>query len=169
MLEFVFVLKEDVLIVVGDWLGDVCENDVFEYVGVCDVICCEDFVKIGVIIMCEVFNCIFGVSVLENNGIGSYDLVMNFGIWGLNLCFISCLIVLMDGIFVFFVFYGQLQFLLVFVLFGNMDVIDVVCGGGVVCYGLQSVGGVVNFVICVILQDFGIEVGVEGQFSLIFL
>lgn len=119
--------------------------------------------------MREVFNRIFGVSASENNGIGSYDLAMNFGIRGLNSRFVSRSIVLMDGIFVFFVFYGQSQFLLVFVSFGNMDVIDVVRGGGAVRYGSQSVGGVVNFVIRVISQDFGIEAGVEGQFSLIFL
>lgn len=105
-LEFAFVLKEDVLIVVGDWLGDARENDVFEYVGARDVIRREDFVKIGVIIMREVFNRIFGVSASENNGIGSYDLAMNFGIRGLNSRFVSRSIVLMDGIFVFFVFYG---------------------------------------------------------------
>lgn len=105
-LELAPALKEDALTVVGDWLGDARENDVFEHAGARDVICREDFAKTGATTMREVLNCIFGVSAPENNGTGSHDLAMNFGIWGLNLRFTSCLTVLMDGIFVFFAFYG---------------------------------------------------------------
>lgn len=106
MSEFVFVLKEDVSIAAGDRSGDVCENDAPEYVGVCDATCCEDPVKIGVIITCEASNCTFGASVLENNGIGSYDSVTNPGTWGSNLCSVSCLIASTDGTFAFPVFHG---------------------------------------------------------------
>ncbi|STI83227.1 iron(III) dicitrate TonB-dependent receptor [Escherichia coli] len=101
----------------------------------------------------------------ENNGTGSHDLAMNFGIRGLNPRLASRSTVLMDGIPVPFAPYGQPQLSLAPVSLGNMDAIDVVRGGGAVRYGPQSVGGVVNFVTRAIPQDFGIEAGVEGQLS----
>ncbi|MFV2597699.1 TonB-dependent siderophore receptor [Escherichia coli] len=76
--------KEDALTVVGDWLGDARENDVFEHAGARDVIRREDFAKTGATTMREVLNRIPGVSAPENNGTGSHDLAMNFGIRGLN-------------------------------------------------------------------------------------
>ena len=39
--------KEDALTVVGDWLGDAREHDVFEHAGARDVIRREDFAKTG--------------------------------------------------------------------------------------------------------------------------
>lgn len=157
--------KEDALTVVGDWLGDARENDVFEHAGARDVIRREDFAKTGATTMREVLNRIPGVSAPENNGTGSHDLAMNFGIRGLNPRLASRSTVLMDGIPVPFAPYGQPQLSLAPVSLGNMDAIDVVRGGGAVRYGPQSVGGVVNFVTRAIPQDFGIEAGVEGQLS----
>ena len=157
--------KEDALTVVGDWLGDARENDVFEHAGARDVIRREDFAKTGATTMREVLNRIPGVSAPENNGTGSHDLAMNFGIRGLNPRLASRSTVLMDGIPVPFAPYGQPQLSLAPVSLGNMDAIDVVRGGGAVRYGPQSVGGVVNFVTRAIPQDFGIEAGGEGQLS----
>lgn len=157
--------KEDALTVVGDWLGNARENDVFEHAGARDVIRREDFAKTGATTMREVLNRIPGVSAPENNGTGSHDLAMNFGIRGLNPRLASRSTVLMDGIPVPFAPYGQPQLSLAPVSLGNMDAIDVVRGGGAVRYGPQSVGGVVNFVTRAIPQDFGIEAGVEGQLS----
>ncbi|HGV1191131.1 TPA: TonB-dependent receptor plug domain-containing protein, partial [Escherichia coli] len=151
--------KEDALTVVGDWLGDARENDVFEHAGARDVIRREDFAKTGATTMREVLNRIPGVSAPENNGTGSHDLAMNFGIRGLNPRLASRSTVLMDGIPVPFAPYGQPQLSLAPVSLGNMDAIDVVRGGGAVRYGPQSVGGVVNFVTRAIPQDFGIEAG----------
>lgn len=71
------------LTVVGDWLGDARENDVFEHAGARDVIRREDFAKTGATTMREVLNRIHGVSAPENNGTGSHDTAMNFGIRGL--------------------------------------------------------------------------------------
>ena len=68
--------------VFGDWLGDARENDVFEHAGARDVIRREDFAKTGATTMREVLNRIPGVSAPENNGTGSHDLAMNFGIRG---------------------------------------------------------------------------------------
>ncbi|GHL14815.1 hypothetical protein ECZU23_32580 [Escherichia coli] len=48
--------KEDALTVVGDWLGDARENDVFEHAGARDVIRREDFAKTGATTMREVLN-----------------------------------------------------------------------------------------------------------------
>lgn len=159
------VSSESTLTVVGDWLGDARENDVFEHAGARDVIRRGDFGKTGAATMREVLNRIPGVNAPENTGTGSHDLAMNFGIRGLNPRLASRSTVLMDGIPVPFAPYGQPQLSLAPVSLGNMDAIDVVRGGGAVRYGPQSVGGVVNFVTRAIPENFDIEGGVEGQLS----
>ena len=155
--------SDSTLTVVGDWLGDARENDVFEHAGARDVIRREDFAKTGAATIREVLNRIPGVNAPENTG--SHDLAMNFGIRGLNPRLASRSTVLMDGIPVPFAPYGQPQLSLAPVSVGNMDAIDVVRGGGAVRYGPQSVGGVVNFVTRAIPEDFGIQGGMEGQLS----
>ncbi|HAV0432523.1 TPA: TonB-dependent receptor family protein [Klebsiella oxytoca] len=157
--------SDSTLTVVGDWLGDARENDVFEHAGARDVIRREDFAKTGAATIREVLNRIPGVNAPENTGTGSHDLAMNFGIRGLNPRLASRSTVLMDGIPVPFAPYGQPQLSLAPVSVGNMDAIDVVRGGGAVRYGPQSVGGVVNFVTRAIPEDFGIQGGMEGQLS----
>lgn len=157
--------SDSTLTVVGDWLGDARENDVFEHAGARDVIRREDFAKTGAATIREVLNRIPGVNAPENTGTGSHDLAMNFGIRGLNPRLASRSTVLMDGIPVPFAPYGQPQLSLAPVSVGNMDAIDVVRGGGAVRYGQQSVGGVVNFVTRAIPEDFGIQGGMEGQLS----
>lgn len=152
----------ETLTVVGDWLAQARENDVFEHGGARDVVRREDFIKTGATTMREALNRIAGVNAPENNGTGSHDMAMNFGIRGLNPRLASRSTVLMDGIPVPFAPYGQPQLSLAPVSLGNMDAVDVVRGGGAVRYGPQSVGGVVNFVTRAIPQDFGIEAGMEG-------
>lgn len=164
-LELAPVAHEDSLTVVGDWLGDARQTDVFEHAGARDVIRREDFAKTGATSAREVLNRIPGVSAPENNGTGSHDLALNFGIRGLNPRLASRSTVLMDGIPVPFAPYGQPQLSLAPISLGNMDAVDVVRGGGAVRYGPQSVGGVVNFVTRAIPKDVGIEAGVEGQLS----
>jgi Fe(3+) dicitrate transport protein len=70
-LEPVPAAHEDALTVVGDWLGDARESDVFEHAGARDVVRREDFAKTGATTMREVLNRIPGVSAPENNGTGS--------------------------------------------------------------------------------------------------
>ncbi|HHR1156418.1 TPA: TonB-dependent Fe(3+) dicitrate receptor FecA [Raoultella ornithinolytica] len=159
------VNTESTLTVIGDWLGDARENDVFEHAGARDVIRRDDFAKTGATTMREVLNRIPGVNAPENTGTGSHDLAMNFGIRGLNPRLASRSTVLMDGIPVPFAPYGQPQLSLAPVSLGNMDAVDVVRGAGAVRYGPQNVGGVVNFVTRAIPQDFAIAGGVEGQLS----
>ncbi|MGS3447892.1 TonB-dependent Fe(3+) dicitrate receptor FecA [Klebsiella electrica] len=156
---------ESTLTVVGDWLGEARENDVFEHAGARDVIRRDDFAKTGATTMREVLNRIPGVNAPENTGTGSHDLAMNFGIRGLNPRLASRSTVLMDGIPVPFAPYGQPQLSLAPVSLGNMEAVDVVRGAGAVRYGPQNVGGVVNFVTRAIPQDFAIAGGVEGQLS----
>ncbi|BBV76969.1 transporter [Raoultella planticola] len=156
---------ESTLTVVGDWLGEARENDVFEHAGARDVIRRDDFAKTGASTMREVLNRIPGVNAPENTGTGSHDLAMNFGIRGLNPRLASRSTVLMDGIPVPFAPYGQPQLSLAPVSLGNMEAVDVVRGAGAVRYGPQNVGGVVNFVTRAIPQDFAIAGGVEGQLS----
>ncbi|WP_042959173.1 TonB-dependent Fe(3+) dicitrate receptor FecA [Erwinia tasmaniensis] len=155
----------DTLTVVGDWLADARENDVFEHAGARDVLRREDFIKTGATNAREALNRIPGVNAPENNGTGSHDMAMNFGIRGLNPRLASRSTVLMDGIPVPFAPYGQPQLSLAPVSLGNMEAIDVVRGGGAVRYGPQSVGGVVNFVTRAIPKDFAIEAGMEGLLS----
>lgn len=157
--------EEQPLTVVGDWLGEARENDVFEHPGARDVVRREDFSKTGATTLRDALNRIPGVMAPENNGTGSHDLALNFGIRGLNPRLASRSTVLMDGIPVPFAPYGQPQLSLAPVSLGNMEAIDVVRGGGAVRYGPQSVGGVVNLVTRAIPKTFGIETGVEGLLS----
>ncbi|HBT14221.1 MAG TPA: TonB-dependent siderophore receptor, partial [Erwinia persicina] len=152
----------ETLTVVGDWLAEARENDVFEHAGARDVLRREDFTKTGATTLREALNRIPGVNAPENNGTGSHDMAMNFGIRGLNPRLASRSTILMDGIPVPFAPYGQPQLSLAPVSLGNMDAVDVVRGGGAVRYGPQSVGGVVNFVTRAIPKEFGIEAGMEG-------
>ncbi|WLG94982.1 TonB-dependent Fe(3+) dicitrate receptor FecA [Pseudomonas sp. FP198] len=132
--------------VVGDWLGDAAPTNVFEHAGARDVIRREEFERQGATQARDVLNRIPGVNAPENNGTGSHDMALNFGIRGLNPRLASRSTVLMDGIPVPFAPYGQPQLSFAPVSMGNMDAVDVVRGGGAVRYGPQNVGGVVNFV-----------------------
>ena len=157
--------KEDALTVVGDWLGDARENDVFEHAGARDVIRREDFAKTGATTMREVLNRIPGVSAPENNGTGSHDMALNFGIRGLNPRLATRSTVLMDGIPVPFAPYGQPQLSFAPISMGNMDAVDVVRGGGAVRYGPQNVGGIVNFVTRAIPDEPTVKAGLQTQTS----
>lgn len=159
------VAASDTLTVVGDWLADAQENDVFEHAGARDVLRREDFVKTGASSVREALNRIPGVNAPENNGTGSHDMAMNFGIRGLNPRLASRSTVLMDGIPVPYAPYGQPQLSFAPASLGNMDAVDVVRGGGAVRYGPQSVGGVVNFVTRAIPKDFAIEAAMQGLLS----
>ncbi|PZP06905.1 MAG: TonB-dependent siderophore receptor [Pseudomonas protegens] len=132
--------------VVGDWLGDAQQSDVFEHPGARDVIRREEFERQGATQARDVLNRIPGVNAPDNNGTGSHDMALNFGIRGLNPRLASRSTVLMDGIPVPFAPYGQPQLSFAPISMGNMDAVDVVRGGGAVRYGPQNVGGIVNFV-----------------------
>ena len=139
-------LELDTSKVVGDWLGEATQVNVFEHPGARDVIRREDFERQGATQARDVLNRIPGVNAPENNGTGSHDMALNFGIRGLNPRLAARSTVLMDGIPVPFAPYGQPQLSFAPISMGNMDAVDVVRGGGAVRYGPQNVGGVVNFV-----------------------
>ncbi|HBP6463692.1 TPA: TonB-dependent receptor family protein [Pseudomonas aeruginosa] len=151
--------------VVGDWLGDASAADVFEHPGARDVVRREQFQARGASSTREVLDRIPGVSAPLNNGTGSHDLALNFGIRGLNPRLASRSTVLMDGIPVPFAPYGQPQLSLAPVSIGNMDAVDVVRGGGAVRYGPQNVGGIVNFVTRAIPEDFATRLDVHSELS----
>lgn len=92
--------------VVGDWLGSAEQTNVFEHPGARDVIRREDFERTGATTAREVLNRIPGVNAPENNGTGSHDMAMNFGMRGLNPRLATRSTVLMDGIPVPFAPYG---------------------------------------------------------------
>ena len=58
--------------VVGDWLGDAAQTNVFEHAGARDVIRREEFERQGATSAREVLNRIPGVNAPENNGTGSH-------------------------------------------------------------------------------------------------
>ncbi|MGE7991209.1 TonB-dependent Fe(3+) dicitrate receptor FecA [Pseudomonas sp. NPDC089554] len=151
--------------VVGDWLGEARQDNVFEHPGARDVIRREAFERSGASSPREVLNRIPGVNAPENNGTGSHDLALNFGIRGLNPRLASRSTVLMDGIPVPFAPYGQPQLSLAPLSLGNMDAVDVVRGGGAVRYGPQNVGGIVNFVTRAIPEEATFKASMQNQVS----
>jgi Fe(3+) dicitrate transport protein len=151
--------------VVGDWLGEATQDNVFEHPGARDVIRREEFERTGASSAREVLNRIPGVNAPENNGTGSHDMALNFGIRGLNPRLASRSTVLMDGIPVPFAPYGQPQLSFAPISLGNMDAVDVVRGGGAVRYGPQNVGGIVNFVTRAIPDEPTLKAGLQTQTS----
>lgn len=151
--------------VVGDWLGAAEQDNVFEHPGARDVIRREEFERQGATTAREVLNRIPGVNAPENNGTGSHDMALNFGIRGLNPRLASRSTVLMDGIPVPFAPYGQPQLSFAPISMGNMDAVDVVRGGGAVRYGPQNVGGIVNFVTRAIPDEPTVKAGFQTQTS----
>ncbi|MBD8826253.1 TonB-dependent Fe(3+) dicitrate receptor FecA [Pseudomonas sp. CFBP 13602] len=151
--------------VVGDWLGAAEQTNVFEHAGARDVVRREDFERTGATSARDVLNRIPGVNAPQNNGTGSHDMAMNFGIRGLNPRLATRSTVLMDGIPVPFAPYGQPQLSFAPVSMGNMDAVDVVRGGGAVRYGPQNVGGIVNFVTRAIPDAPTIKGGLQTQAS----
>lgn len=136
----------DSVTVVGNWLADPTAAGVFEHAGARDLVTRADFTAGGATAMREVLNRIPGVMAPENNGTGSHDMALNFGVRGLNPRLAARSTVLMDGVPVPFAPYGQPQLSFAPLSLGNMDAVDVVRGGGAVRYGPQNVGGIVNFV-----------------------
>ncbi|MBV6288343.1 TonB-dependent Fe(3+) dicitrate receptor FecA [Pseudomonas aegrilactucae] len=151
--------------VVGDWLGDAAQDNVFDHAGARDVIRREEFERTGATTAREVLNRIPGVNAPENNGTGSHDMALNFGIRGLNPRLASRSTVLMDGVPVPFAPYGQPQLSFAPISMGNMDAVDVVRGGGAVRYGPQNVGGIVNFVTRAIPDAPTVKAGLQTQTS----
>ena len=151
--------------VVGDWLGEAAQIDVFEHAGARDVIRREAFERQGATTARDVLNRIPGVNAPENNGTGSHDMALNFGIRGLNPRLATRSTVLMDGIPVPFAPYGQPQLSFAPISMGNMDALDVVRGGGAVRYGPQNVGGIVNFVTRAIPDEPTVKAGFQTETS----
>ncbi|RII75196.1 TonB-dependent Fe(3+) dicitrate receptor FecA [Pseudomonas monteilii] len=151
--------------VVGDWLAEAQQDNVFEHPGARDVVRREEFERNGATTAREVLNRIPGVNAPDNNGTGSHDLALNFGIRGLNPRLASRSTVLMDGIPVPFAPYGQPQLSLAPLSMGNMDAVDVVRGGGAVRYGPQNVGGIVNFVTRAIPEQATFKAAMQNQTS----
>ncbi|RON90599.1 TonB-dependent Fe(3+) dicitrate receptor FecA [Pseudomonas fluorescens] len=158
-------LELDTSKVVGDWLGEAAQVNVFEHPGARDVIRREDFERQGATQARDVLNRIPGVNAPENNGTGSHDMALNFGIRGLNPRLAARSTVLMDGIPVPFAPYGQPQLSFAPISMGNMDAVDVVRGGGAVRYGPQNVGGVVNFVTRAIPDEPTVKGGFQTETS----
>lgn len=151
--------------VVGDWLGEARQDSVFEHPGARDVVRREEFERSGATSAREVLDRMPGVNAPMNNGTGSHDMALNFGIRGLNPRLATRSTVLMDGIPVPFAPYGQPQLSFAPISMGNMDAVDVVRGGGAVRYGPQNVGGIVNFVTRAIPEEATFKAGMQNQVS----
>lgn len=158
------VLMEDIT-VVGDWLSSPSAASVFEHAGARSLVKREEFQAQGATSAREVLNRIPGVVAPENNGTGSHDMALNFGVRGLNPRLAARSTVLMDGIPVPFAPYGQPQLSFAPVSLGNMEAVDVVRGGGAVRYGPQNVGGIVNFVTRSIPEKAAASINVQTEAS----
>ncbi|MBB5366602.1 MULTISPECIES: TonB-dependent Fe(3+) dicitrate receptor FecA [unclassified Janthinobacterium] len=154
-----------VVTVVGNWLAQPDAQSVFEHGGARNVVARDEFVRLGATDARDVLNRIPGVLAPANNGTGSHDMALNFGVRGLNPRLAARSTVLMDGIPVPFAPYGQPQLSFAPISMGNMDAVDVVRGGGAVRYGPQNVGGIVNFVTRAIPDKATGEVSVQGEQS----
>ena len=84
--------------VVGDWLGDADEKNVQDHPGARDVVRREQLQQQGLTTVRQALNRIPGVNAPENNGTGSHDMALNFGIRGLNPRLATRSTLLMDGI-----------------------------------------------------------------------
>lgn len=149
--------------VVGNWLSDPTAASVFEHAGARDLVTREIFQDQGATSVGEVLRRIPGVMAPENNGTGSHDMALNFGVRGLNPRLAARSTVLMDGVPVPFAPYGQPQLSFAPVSLGNMDSVDVVRGGGAVRYGPQNVGGIVNFVTRAIPKTRAASIDVQTE------
>ncbi|PJK08834.1 TonB-dependent siderophore receptor [Lysobacteraceae bacterium NML120232] len=154
-----------VITVVGDWLGTADKDDVRNHPGARDVLRREDFERVGAVTVRDVLNRIPGVNAPENNGTGSHEMAMNFGIRGLNPRLASRSTLLLDGIPLPFAPYGQPQMSFGGLTLGNIEALDVVRGGGAVRYGPQNVGGIVNFVTRAIPESFAVQGAVQWEHS----
>ena len=132
--------------IVGTWLANPTSTTVFEHPGARDLVTREQFQIQGATTVREAIARIPGVYAPENNGTGSHDMAMNIGVRGLNPRLAARSTVLMDGIPLPFAPYGQPQLSFAPVTLGNLEMVDVVRGGGAVRYGPQNVGGIINFV-----------------------
>ncbi|OYO29701.1 TonB-dependent Fe(3+) dicitrate receptor FecA [Janthinobacterium sp. PC23-8] len=154
-----------VITVVGNWLAHPDAHSSFEHGGARDVVGRDEMVRLGATDARDVLNRIPGVSAPANNGTGSHDMALNFGVRGLNPRLAARSTVLMDGVPVPFAPYGQPQLSFAPISMGNMDAVDVVRGGGAVRYGPQNVGGIVNFVTRAIPDKASAEASVQAEQS----
>jgi len=154
-----------VITVIGNWLAHPDAQSVMEHGGARSVVDRAEFTRLGATDARDVLNRIPGVLAPTNNGTGSHDMALNFGVRGLSPRLAARSTVLMDGIPVPFAPYGQPQLSFAPISMGNMDAVDVVRGGGAVRYGPQNVGGIVNFVTRAIPVEAAGEVTVQGETS----
>ncbi|MET0266657.1 MAG: TonB-dependent Fe(3+) dicitrate receptor FecA [Duganella sp.] len=154
-----------VITVVGNWLARHDAASVAEHGGARSVVARSEIERLGATDARDVLNRIPGVLAPTNNGTGSHDMALNFGVRGLSPRLAARSTVLMDGIPVPFAPYGQPQLSFAPISMGNMDAVDVVRGGGAVRYGPQNVGGIVNFVTRAIPDKASGAVSVQGELS----
>lgn len=154
-----------VITVIGNWLAHPDAQSVQDHGGARSVVERDEFMRLGVTDARDVLNRIPGVLAPTNNGTGSHDMALNFGVRGLSPRLAARSTVLMDGIPVPFAPYGQPQLSFAPISMGNMDAVDVVRGGGAVRYGPQNVGGIVNFVTRAIPEQATGDVSVQGETS----
>ncbi|MPQ56215.1 TonB-dependent Fe(3+) dicitrate receptor FecA [Duganella sp. FT27W] len=154
-----------VITVIGNWLVHPSAQSVQDHGGARSVVERDEFMRLGATDARDVLNRIPGVLAPTNNGTGSHDMALNFGVRGLSPRLAARSTVLMDGIPVPFAPYGQPQLSFAPISMGNMDAVDVVRGGGAVRYGPQNVGGIVNFVTRAIPGQATGDVSVQGELS----
>lgn len=154
----------DEITVVGNWLDNPDTSTILlNHAGARTIVTQEQMKDKGVVTLADSLKGIPGVQVRPSNGTGGSDISLNVGVRGLTSRLSPRSTILMDGVPLAVAPYGQPQLSMAPLSAGNLQMVDVVRGGGAVRYGPQNVGGVINFVTRDIPQKFGGTASVQTQ------
>lgn len=135
-----------VLVVRGDILGDISDEEVFRFPGNRQVVDVDaESKERGDASVSDVIKRVPGAISSQNSGTGGSDLALNVGVRGLTQRLSPRATVLLDGIPVANAPYTQPQLSFSPITLGSIGGLDVLRGGGQVRYGPQNVGGIFNF------------------------
>ena len=130
----------------GNWFGSGLQgSSVKTFPGARTIIGRSDVESSGAVSFGDLMRRIPGVQATENSGTAGSAIALNIGVRGLTGRYSPRSTVLLDGVPLAVAPYGQPQLSLAPISLANIESVDVVRGGGVVRYGPQNVGGIINF------------------------
>lgn len=154
------VTTQETLTIVGDWLQNVQEEQVFNHAGARTLVNSEDFSREGSSNIQDALRLVPGVFIPENSG--NSESQMRIGVRGMTPRFSAHTNVLLDGIPLAVAPYGMPHLSIAPALLGNLDSIDVMRNGGSVRYGPQNVGGIINLNTKEIPEELTVSTRLKG-------